>query len=72
MRPRARLEDLLCAHVAPLSLDLTAYGIMFAPRRVRAVGPSRRTIAHVERGKKFEVTAKHLTRKHKEYLAAGR
>ena len=30
MQPRARLEDLLCAYLAPLRLDLTA----FAPRRV--------------------------------------
>lgn len=47
----ARVSRTSCAHVAPLSLDLTAYSIMFAPRRVRVVGPSCRTIAHVERAK---------------------
>ena len=51
MQLRARLEDLLCAHVAPLRLDLAGYITMLAPRRVRVVGPSRRTIVDVERAK---------------------
>jgi hypothetical protein len=51
MQLRARLEDLLCAHVTPLRLDLTGYSTMLAPRRVRVVGPSRRTIVDVERAK---------------------
>ena len=49
MQLRARLEDLLCAHVAPLRL--AGYITMLAPRRVRVVGPSRRTIVDVERAK---------------------
>jgi hypothetical protein len=44
MQPRARLEDFLCAYHAPLRLDLTAYSVIFTPRRVRVVGPSRRAI----------------------------
>ena len=74
MQPRARLEDLLCAYIAPLRLDLTAYSVTFAPRRAGVVGPSRRTIVDVERAKdeKLEVAAKRLARKLKEYLAARR
>jgi hypothetical protein len=74
MQPRARLEDLLCAYLVPLRLDLTAYSVTFAPRRVGVVGPSRRTIVDVERVKdeKLEVAAKRLARKLKEYLAARR
>ena len=74
MQPRARLEDLLCAYLAPLRLDLTAYSVTFAPRRV-GVGPSRRTIiVDVERAKdeKLEVAAKRFARMLKEYLAARR
>jgi hypothetical protein len=74
MQPRARLEDLLCAYLAPVRLDLTAYSVTFAPRRVGVVGPSRRTIVDVERTKdeKLEVAAKRLARRLKEYLAARR
>ncbi|KAH9988649.1 hypothetical protein BJV77DRAFT_1160872 [Russula vinacea] len=74
MQPRARLEDLLCAYLAPLRLDLTAYSVTFAPRRVGVVGPSRRTIVDVERAKdeKLEVAAKRLARKLREYFAARR
>ncbi|KAH9970269.1 hypothetical protein BJV74DRAFT_784473 [Russula compacta] len=74
MQPRARLEDLLCAYLAPTHLDFTAYGITFAPRRVGIVGPSRRTIVEVERTKdeKLEVAAKRLARELKEYLPARR
>ncbi|KAF8492415.1 hypothetical protein F5888DRAFT_1909192 [Russula emetica] len=74
MQPRARLEDLLCAYFVPMRLDLTAYSVTFAPRRVGVVGPSRRTIVDVERTKdeKLEVVAKRPARKLKEYLAAKR
>jgi hypothetical protein len=74
MQPRARLEDLLFAYLAPMRVDLTAYGVTFAPRRVGVVGPSRRTIVDVERTKdeKLEVAAKRLARKLKEYLATRR
>ena len=74
MQPRARLEDLLCAYLAPTRLDLTAYGITFAPRRVGVVGPSRRTIVDVERTKdeRLEVAAKRLARELKEYLPVMR
>ena len=74
MQPRARLEDLLCAYLAPVRLDLTAYSVTFAPRRVGVVGPSRRTIVDVERTKdeKLEVAAKRLARRLKEFLAARR
>ena len=74
MQPRTLLEDLLCAYLAPLRLDLTAYSVTFAPRRV-GVGPSRRTIiVDVERAKdeKLEVAAKRFARMLKEYLAARR
>ena len=43
-RRSARLEDLLCAYLAPLRLDLIAYSVTFAPMRVGMVGHSRRTI----------------------------
>lgn len=74
MQPRARLEDILFAYLGPMRLDLTAYSVTFAPRRVGVVGPSRRTIVDVERTKdeKLEVAAKRLARKLKEYLAARR
>jgi hypothetical protein len=74
MQPRARLEDLLRAYLAPMRLDLTAYSVTFAIRRVGVVGPSRRTIVDVERTKdeKLEVAAKRLARKLKEYLATRR
>jgi hypothetical protein len=74
MQPRARLEDLLRAYLAPMRLDLTAYSVTFAPRRVGVVGPSRRTMVDVERTKdeKLEVAAKRLARKLKDYLAARR
>jgi len=74
MQPRARLEDLLRAYLAPTRIDLSAFNVTFAPRRVGIVGPSRRTIVDVERTKdeKLEVAAKRLARKLKEYLAARR
>lgn len=74
MQPRARLEDLLCAQLTPARVDLTAYSVTFAPRRVGVVGPSRRTIVEVERTKdeSLEVAAKRLARKLKEYFAARR
>ncbi len=74
MQPRARLEDLLCAYLAPTRLDLSAYSVTFAPRCVGVVGPSRRTIVDVERTKdeRLEVAAKRLSRKLKEYMAARR
>ena len=74
MQPRARLEDLLCAYVAPARIDLSAYSVTFAPRRVGIIGPSRRTIIEVERTKdeNLEVAAKRLARKFKEYFAASR
>ncbi|KAI0289131.1 hypothetical protein BC826DRAFT_1033790 [Russula brevipes] len=74
MQPRARLEDLLRAHLASARVDLSAYSVTFAPRRVGVVGPSRRTIVDVERAKdeKLEVAAKRLARKLKEYLAVRR
>jgi hypothetical protein len=73
-QPRARLEDLLCAYLLPTRIDLTAFSVTFAPRRVGVVGPSRRTIVDVERTKdeKLEVAAKRLARKLKEYMAARR
>jgi hypothetical protein len=37
MQPRARLEDLLCAYLALLWLNLAAYSVTFAPRRVRDI-----------------------------------
>ena len=63
MQPRARLEDILCAYMTPLRLDLTAYSVIFASRLVGAVGPSR-TIVDVYRAKdeKLEVAAKSLAR----------
>ena len=69
MQPHTRLEDIFCACLAPLRLDLTAYSVTFAPRRVEVVGPSRRTIVDVKRAKdeKLEVAAKRLSRKVKEY-----
>ena len=74
MQPRARLEYLLCAYLAPSRLDLTAYSITFAPRRVGVVDPSCRTVVDVERSKdeKFEVAAKSLARKLEQYLATRR
>ena len=66
MQPRARLEDLLCAYLAPSPcLDLTAYSVTFSRRRFGVVGSSCRTIADVERAKdeKLEVAAKRLARK---------
>jgi hypothetical protein len=74
MQPRARIEDLLCAYLAPTRIDLSAFNVTFAPRRVGIVGPSRRTIVDVERTKdeKLEVAAKRLARKLREYMAARR
>ncbi|KAH9976886.1 hypothetical protein BGW80DRAFT_1167590 [Lactifluus volemus] len=51
MQPRARLEDLLRAQLAPARIDLTAYSVTFASRRVGVVGPSRRTVVEAERAK---------------------
>jgi hypothetical protein len=63
MQPRARLENLLCAYMTPLQLDLTAYSVVFASRLVVVVGPSR-TIVDVNRAKdeKLEVAANNLAR----------
>jgi len=74
MQPRARLEDLLHAYLASTRIDLSAYSVTFAPRRVGVVGPSRRTIVDVERMKdeRLEVAAKRLARKLMEYIAARR
>ncbi|KAI0255622.1 hypothetical protein BJV78DRAFT_1083404, partial [Lactifluus subvellereus] len=65
MQPRARLEDLLCAYLTPARVDLTAYSVTFASRRVGVVGPSRRTIVEVERTRdeSLEAAAKRLARK---------
>ncbi|KAI0295134.1 hypothetical protein B0F90DRAFT_1566968, partial [Multifurca ochricompacta] len=65
MQPRARLEDLLRIYLAPNRVELSAYSVTFAPRRVGIVGPARRTIVEVERTKdeSLEVTAKRLARK---------
>ncbi|KAI9507882.1 hypothetical protein F5148DRAFT_1201135 [Russula earlei] len=72
MQPRARLDDLLRAYLAPTRVNLSAYSVTFAPRRVGVIGPSRRTIVDVERAKdeRLEVAAKRLARKLQEYLAA--
>ncbi|KAH9003752.1 hypothetical protein EDB86DRAFT_2798704 [Lactarius hatsudake] len=74
MQPRARLEDLLHAYLAPARIDLSPYCVTFAPRRVGLVGPSHRTIVEVERAKdeSLEVAAKRLGRRLKEHLAAKR
>jgi hypothetical protein len=48
MQPRARLEDVLYAHLALLR---TGYSITFAPRRARVVDPSHRKIIDSEREK---------------------
>jgi len=74
MQPRARLEDLLRAYLAPTRIDLSAYSVTFAPRRVGVTGPSRKTIVDVERTKdeKLEVAAKRLARKLNEYFATRR
>ncbi|KAI0270388.1 hypothetical protein BC834DRAFT_861096 [Gloeopeniophorella convolvens] len=68
-QPRARLEDLLRAR---LDGDLRGYSVTFAPRRVGVIGPSRRTVAEVERTRDeaLEVAAKRLARRLREYLAA--
>jgi hypothetical protein len=74
MQPRARLEDLLRAYLAPTRIDISSYSVTFAPRRVGVVGPSRRTIVDVERTKdeRLEVAAKRLAKKLMEYIAARR
>jgi hypothetical protein len=71
-QPRARLEDLLYAYLAPARIDLSPYSATFAPRRVALVDPSRRTIVEVERTRDecLEVAAKRLGRRLKEHLAA--
>jgi hypothetical protein len=57
-----------------MHLDLAAYSITFAPRRVSVVGPSCQTIIDIEwtKDERLEVAAKCLPRKLKEYLAARR
>ena len=74
MQPRARLEDLLRAYLAPTRIDLSPYSVTFAPRRVALVGPSRRTIVEVERTRdeSLEVAAKRLGRRLKDHLAVQR
>ena len=74
MQPRARLEDLLRAYLAPTRIDLSPYNVTFAPRRVALVGPSRRTIVEVERTRdeSLEVAAKRLGRRLKDHLAVQR
>lgn len=74
MQPRARLEDLLHAYLAPTRIDLSPYSVTFAARRVALVGPSRRTIVEVARTRdeSLEVAAKRLGRQLKDYLAAKR
>ena len=42
MQPRALLEDLLCAYLAPSRLDLTAYSVTFAPMRRALASDDRR------------------------------
>jgi len=74
MQPRARLEDILHAYLAPARIDLSPYSVTFAPRRVALVGPSRRTIVEVERARdeSLEVAAKRLGRRFKDHLATKR
>ena len=73
-QPRARLEDLLHAYLAPARIDLSPYSVTFATRRVGLVGPSRRTIVEVERvrDESLEVAAKRLGRRLKDHLAVKR